>query len=169
MVAYFQMTRCRFPAAVKFQLTPPLECLVFDFLLLEHNTFFPCRRQDKIWASRSLVFDGRPGGPKPNATLQLAATVNIELKWQVPVGVAPLANAPPVPYSLCLPPALLIWSQLHHLRARVHYNKSVVSCQSCGRCRMEPMWDLSNAIKGPLCKIALGLWFLHWESLTYWP
>lgn len=102
------------------------------------------------------------GGPKPNANLQLTATVNTELKWQVPVGVAPPANAPPHLISyLFSPDTLLIWSQLHHLRARVHYNKSVVSCQSCSRCKMEPVWDLSNTIKGPLCKIGLDLWFLH--------
>lgn len=37
----------------------------------------------------------------------------------------------------------------------MHYNKSVVSCQSFGRCRMEPVGDLSDAIKGLVCRIGI--------------
>lgn len=82
------------------------------------------------------------GRPRAQSECNPSTSCNVEHWAKVAgacCGLSPLLMLP-----LLL---LLIWSQLHHLRATVHYKKSVVSCQSPGRCRTEPVWDLSCGIK----------------------
>lgn len=165
VVVYFKWPDLNFLYQSSWNLTdatPPLHCIVFYFMLPKCNTFSPYSRQVKF-EFHILMFDGQLGPPNQMQTFNLQRWT---LNWsgRCLLDLLPLLM-PPISY-LFSPDTLLIWSQLHHLRARVHYNKSVVSCQSCSRCKMEPVWDLSNKIKGPLCKIGLDLWFLHCYKLN---